>query len=424
MPKLLTAIPKYRKHARDVAFVEVCGKRTYLPGRYGSSESRQAYRRFLAEWEVHSRQEPIANASDLTVTELAARFWTYAKRYYTKNGWSTGTAENYRPMIQTLRKLYGTIPAAEFKPLAAKALIREWVNQGLCRRYVNDHLHRLKRLFKWGVSEDLIPATVYQALATVEGERKGHSDAKDNPPVEPVADEVVEATLPHLPPIVADMVQLCRLTGCRSGELCQMRPIDIDRRGKVWRFTPLSHKTEHHGKQRVVCIGPKAQSILAKYLLRDSEAYCFVPAESAEGQRRKRTLARKTPLSCGNGVGSKRKLRRQRAPGGRYSNDTFRRAITRGCKVAFKMPEELRKIPAKGRVSDAERNRLRLLAAGWRAQHVWHPHQLRHASATEVRNNLGLEHAQHYLGHSRADITQIYTARNLALAEDAALRLG
>jgi hypothetical protein len=44
--------------------------------------------------------------------------------------------------------------------------------------------------------------------------------APELPPVRPVDDEVVEATLPYLPEIVADMVRLQRLTGARPGEVC------------------------------------------------------------------------------------------------------------------------------------------------------------------------------------------------------------
>jgi hypothetical protein len=43
----------------------------------------------------------------------------------------------------------------------------------------------------------------------------------------PVADTAVDATLPHLPPIVADMVRVQRLTGARPGEICILRPADI-----------------------------------------------------------------------------------------------------------------------------------------------------------------------------------------------------
>jgi site-specific recombinase XerC len=54
----------------------------------------------------------------------------------------------------------------------------------------------------------------------------------------------------------------------------------------------------------------------------------------------------------------------------------------------------------------------------------WHPNQLRHLFATEVRKSHGLEAAQVLLGHSRADVTQVYAERNLALGTRIAADLG
>lgn len=54
----------------------------------------------------------------------------------------------------------------------------------------------------------------------------------------------------------------------------------------------------------------------------------------------------------------------------------------------------------------------------------WHPNQLRHLFATEVRKAHGLEAAQVLLGHSRADVTQVYAERNLALAARVAKEIG
>jgi len=64
--------------------------------------------------------------------------------------------------------------------------------------------------------------------------------------------------------------------------------------------------------------------------------------------------------------------------------------------------------------------------AGPPAQPVpsWHPNQLRHARATEIRTKYGLEAAQVALGHSRADVTQFYAERNLALAVKVAAATG
>ena len=43
----------------------------------------------------------------------------------------------------------------------------------------------------------------------------------------------------------------------------------------------------------------------------------------------------------------------------------------------------------------------------------WHPHQLRHTSATEIRRRCGLVAAQLVLGHASAKITDaVYAARD------------
>ena len=55
-------IPKYRKQTGrfvDRAFVSLNNRRYYL-GEYGTEESRQEYRRVLAEWTLNSRQVPQA----------------------------------------------------------------------------------------------------------------------------------------------------------------------------------------------------------------------------------------------------------------------------------------------------------------------------------------------------------------------------
>jgi site-specific recombinase XerD len=49
---------------------------------------------------------------------------------------------------------------------------------------------------------------------------------------------------------------------------------------------------------------------------------------------------------------------------------------------------------------------------------------LRHAAASDVRKQFGLEAAQVMLGHSRADVTQIYAARDGALGIEVAAKIG
>lgn len=188
----------------------------------------------------------------------------------------------------------------------------------------------------------------------------------------------------------------------------------------MWIYAPAEHKTEHHGKNRLIFIGERAQAILSPYLTRDPKSYCFSPRESECGRRLKLHSERKTPLSCGNRPGSNRKKRPDRFSGVCYTKDSYRRAVTRGCEIAFNMPKELRSIKKK----DPNRTTLLAQAAKWRTENCWSPNQLRHATATEVREHFGLEAAQIILGHSHVNTAEIYAKKNMALGQQVAQAIG
>lgn len=155
-------------------------------------------------------------------------------------------------------------------------------------------------------------------------------------------------------------------------------------------------------------LGQEAQGILLKYLARDASTHCFQPRDSEEKRRAAATAARKTPLSCGNRPGSNRKRRPKRLPGDHYATCTYRRAITRACDLAFPHPTLSSRPVDELSVTD----RAELLR--WRREHQWAPNRLRHTFATKVRASHGLEAAQILLGHSTANVTQIYAERDLA----------
>src|SRR5262249_11285024 len=160
-------------------------------------------------------------------------------------------------------------PAAEFSPLKLKAVRKLMVEgyehpeygpqEALARTNVNRRIGRIKHVFSWAVSEELVPPSVYQALLSVEGLKAGRCDARDGKKVKPVPAGHVEQTLPHLLPIVAAAVQLQALTGMRSSELLVMRLAEIDRTSAVWTYRLDKHKTAYKAKERVVALGPRAQ---------------------------------------------------------------------------------------------------------------------------------------------------------------------
>jgi integrase len=272
------------------------------------------------------------------------------------------------------------------------------------------------------VESELVPPTVYQALQAVKGLRAGRSEARESKPIPPVAEGTVNDTLPHLPRVVADMVRLQLLTGARPGEVCGIRPCDITRgTNGVWTYRPERHKTEHHGRERRIFIGPEGQAVLAPYLDRDPEAYCFTPAAADAERNEKRRAGRRSPMTPSQSLRkAKGKLHRER-----YTKDSYNRAVARACEAAFGMPPELRDIgrtvrkmiDATDTERQAARERLSAEASAWRARHCWSPNQLRHSRATAIREQFGIEAAQTVLGHSDPRVTEIYAERNFGMAQ-------
>jgi hypothetical protein len=152
----------------------------------------------------------------------------------------------------------------------------------------------------------------------------------------------------------------------------------------------------------------------------DPEAFLFDPRKSMADHRAGRRAARKTPLwpSQDAALLRKRTATPVRAARDHYDVASYRRAIHRGCDLAFLHPE-LSGITEKD-LNDQQRAELE----AWRKAHRWSPNRLRHAAATRVRRELSIEVATALLGHADADTTTIYAERDLELAREAMARLG
>lgn len=369
-----STIPTYRLHRPSGQAVVTLSDRDFYLGVWNTDVSRAEYDRLVAEWIANGRR--IATKNGITINDVMLQYWQFVEQHYVKEGRATDEQDCIRAALRPLRRMYGRYPAREFGPLALKGMRQSFLDAKLCRSTINAYVNRIRRMFRWAVSEQLIPVEVYQALTTVNGLVKGRTTAREPDLVRPVPESDMRATLPHLPPPVRAMVEVQFLTGCRPGEICILRPCDIDRSGDVWCFVPHSHKTEHHDRQRRIFIGPQAQEILKPWLNRTDDSFAFCPRESVIAK----PASRRKPLSQRERARRPRLRRR----GLRYTNDSYRRAVTRGCETA--------KVPA------------------------WTPNQLRHSRATVLRAQFGLEAAQTVLGHSQVNVTQIYAERDFASA--------
>lgn len=362
--------PSFRHHkATRQGFVEIDGRRIYL-GRHDLPESRQKYHQTIQEWIANGYRLPVA-PEEVSVMELCAAYWNHAKIHYRKpDGSPTSEQANVRRAIRELKDLYGTTRVGKFGPLKLKAVRNRFIEAGLCRRTVNRHVDTIRRVFRWGVSEAMVPVEVLTALETVDGLRAGRSEAKETEAIRPVPESHVQAVKPHVSRQVWALIELQLLTGARGGELIKLKPMDFDTSGPVWTVTLDDHKTSYRGRERVIYFGPKAQAIVRTFMERGAITdYLFSPHE-AEHERHAQCPTHRRP----DQESSPRKTKR--VVGEHYSPASYRRAIERACNEAS--------VP------------------------TWTPHRLRHSAGTRFRKEYGLEAAQLLLGHARADVTQIY----------------
>lgn len=380
-------VPKYRRHkASGQAVVTLSGRDFYL-GRYGSKASRVEYDRLIAEWLAGGRQVKPAAGVELTVSELLARYWAHVDVYYPQ---PSGEPERIKQALKPVRKLYGATPAAEFGPLALKAVRQRWIDQGLSRLFINQRVGRIRRMFKWAVAEELLPPRTFQALQAVEGLRFGHTDAVETQPVGPVPEAWVDEVLAHLPPTLRAMVQVQRLAGMRPAEVCSMRPCDIDVSGEVWIYKPQTHKTAWRGHQRLIPLGPRVQAIIRPFMGPKLDQHLFRPSQAVAERNAAKRAARRSRVQPSQI--DRRKGRPKKQPGDYYDTRSYWRAV-----------------------------RYAIERAGCPQ---WHPHQLRHAHATEVRRTFGIEGSQAALGHASLSATQVYAQKRQDLAVEIARKIG
>ncbi len=176
MPKLQRTVPSCSLHKRSGQAVVRLSGRDYYLGLYNSTESRDRYDRFVAEWLANGRRvsTPPAEASTvgLIVDELIVRYMEFAAMHYRKNDVPTKELDNIKDSLRVLHQMFGSIPAVEFGPKRLKLVRERMIANNLARGVINQRVGRIIRAFEWAASEELIAVTVYQSLSTVKGRQR------------------------------------------------------------------------------------------------------------------------------------------------------------------------------------------------------------------------------------------------------------
>lgn len=362
---------------RDYIRCSVLGKTTTIPlGPTGSERAQKEYLRICAEIQLRGSTDFLARdiSGEASVTELILDY------LLSRADDDYRDLERAKRALRKVRELYGDQPAKALGPKALRIIRDQWKQETLAYTYVNKLTSEVRRAWKWGVGQELVPVTCWQALQAVEPLRA--DSTKPRKKVKPVRVEVVRATVDHCSPVVRDMVLVQQLTGCRPCEVCRMRPMDLDQQWRtlsdvaLWLYRCPDHKGTWRDSDRWIPLGPRAQVIVALYLDRPPERCLFTPRESIEWWRQQTGKPLKFP---------------GRAPKDNWTTQSYGKAIERACARAG--------VPK------------------------WSPNQLRHLAGTIVERDFSREDARCFLGHSTATTTAVY-AEWVERAAEVARRIG
>jgi integrase len=341
-----------------------------------------------------------AVSAPATVRELADRYLAWADTYYRHQARPgemerTPTREitNVRDSLRWLLPIAGDVHpehmTAQHLLAVVDALLAHRKRDGLppTRLYVNCTIKRLRRMFRWAAKpvRGWVPSAVITDLQLVESLPLGRTDARESERVTPVPMEDFTATISAIATEgmrnrrealwakqLSIMLELQWHSGMRPGELCSMKasemavekptqPSLFSPAGvEIMVYRPTLHKTRHHGLDRNIFLGPEARRLVEDWLL-----HLRIMA-GATGTPRDRLFT--------------------------YSSNSLGAAVRKVCRR--------HDIP------------------------LWSPNQVRHAFATRLRSQAGIDVVQVLMGHRHRTTTEIYAQPDAIAAIDAIWRFG
>jgi integrase len=437
--------PQYRLHKPSgQARVTVDGKRIYL-GKFGSPESREAHRKIVRQWEdsLEGKRTPDLPGPGCTILDLVTAHAQHAERWYRRaDGTHTAEVSEFRRAAEPLLVDFATTAVDDFRPKDLKAIRQKMIESELSLGVVNQRVGRIRRMFRWGVSDGLVQASTLLALESLSDLTPGRGEARETEEVPPVPWAVVDATLPFLASDqLRALVTVQRWTGCRPGEACIMKGEDIYRTGtfeigrKVFRVPEgcwvwVVRAKMAHARQAIhqfYVIPPVLQELLKPWLDRTPDAYLFSPAEAQKARYERMRAARKSKVQPSQY--DRKHPHARRRPQAKYAVTSYAHAIqdaviraneARTCHVCQDGAKAERTAAHKEK---RRPNPVWCAACAPKVVPHWHPHMLRHSVEIDAERIGGPDAGRAVLGHSDMKVTLRYSQRDIDLAAEVLRKL-
>ena len=396
MPRLIHRHPQIRLHSPSGCARVRINNKDYWLGRFGTPESLREYDKLIAVYLTNGRQIPPDSSFSLpaskrettrerhvsiqetattetvvlpviTVTTLIDRFMECAgQNYRNQYGEPTRELDNFKHVTQPLLNMFGHLSVTDFGPTKLIELRESWIKKQLARRTINRMVNRVRQIFKWGVSRELVPVDVFSRLQTIEPLQPNRGGRETSGTRGSVSWEVVQQTLEYLPPLIRAFVVTLFHSGARVGELAKLTTRMIDKTADPWVANLDQHKTTHKNKSRRIYLGPSAQEALTPWLLENQpDEPIFSPLRVDERQQKRKG---------------------KRLPGKTYGRSSLQQVLRRAIKRAG-------------------------------VEH-WSLGMLRHSAACRITDEYDLETTRQVLGHATVEMSRHYAQESRSVCKE------
>lgn len=223
----------------------------------------------------------------------------------------------------------------------------------LSHKTINGKINAVKDLFDWAAKQGIgISDIQLDCILKYKLVKENDPSCNRSIKILPIPEELFKRLLPFLSEGIRDMAILQALTGCRAGDVCNMKYCEIvtdmsDKRCKeacitadmaqgAWVFFPTHYKGSERGKENYwYRIGKDEKEILNPYLSdpdRLLDDYVFSPRKSVEIFRNKQRQERKSKVQPSQKDRSKTDSRK---PGDHYTTSAYDQGFDRACKKAI-----------------------------------------------------------------------------------------
>lgn len=270
-------LPEMLTHSSGQGRCIIKGK-TYYLGPYDSEEAHERLnelRKRLLDGDPELLNPARTVNQVRTINDLMDAFWRHldSEGKYRKAGKDTSQRDSIRTCFAEFLRMF---PSLRTRSLTKRHL-KEWrrallQKKGLTLYGINRKVAYIKQLVAWGCDEELVPDSV---LARVQQLRPLSRESVENRNEEvrkrrALSDEEITRCLPLLSRNVRGLIQFQLLTGCRPGEACALRMLDIDRnplnaKDGEWVYTVARPKTEHHGRAVKYMLNAAARALVMEY---------------------------------------------------------------------------------------------------------------------------------------------------------------